>query len=136
MIDYELYENELSAEDFVRLKMSAGFLERPLDVVEKALKNGLYNVVAKHNGEVIGMGRLVGDGVMYWYLQEIVVLPDYQGQGIGKSIVKNLLDYITKHTDPGNFTSVGLTAAPGKEPFYEKLGFEASSGMRLYIDRR
>ncbi|MCR5501527.1 MAG: GNAT family N-acetyltransferase [Lachnospiraceae bacterium] len=32
--------------------------------------------------EVVGMGRLVGDGVMYWYLQEIVVLPEYQGRGI------------------------------------------------------
>ena len=34
------------------------------------------------------MGRLVGDGAMYWYLQEIVVLPEYQRQGIGAQLIE------------------------------------------------
>lgn len=55
------------------------------------------------NDEVVGMGRLVGDGVMYWYLQEIVVLPEYQGNGIGTAIVNKLLKYVEEHTDEGNF---------------------------------
>ena len=59
-----------------RLKTLSGFRERPVELVERALKNNLYDVIAVADGEVIGMGRLVGDGVMYWYLQEIVVLPD------------------------------------------------------------
>ena len=132
-IEYTLRENRLKAEDFIRLKVATGFRERPVELVEKALKNNLYDVVAIVNDEVIGMGRLVGDGVMYWYLQEIVVLPEFQGKGIGTAIVNRLLEYISEHTEPGNFTSVGLTAAEGKEGFYERFGFEKSRGMTKYI---
>ena len=134
MIEHKLLENELKAEDFIRLKVSTGFRERSVELVEKALENNLYDVVAVANGEVIVMGRLVGDGVMYWYLQEIVVLPEYQGKGIGTAIVNKLMDYIKEHTEKGEFTSVSLTAAEGKEGFYEKFGFSKSRGMTKYIE--
>ena len=134
MLEYKLLENKLKAEDFIRLKVSAGFRERLTEFVERALKNNLYDVVALVNDEVVGMGRLVGDGVMYWYLQEIVVLPEYQGKGIGTVIVNKLLEYIAEHTEKGNFTSVGLTAAEGKEGFYERVGFSKSRGMTKYIE--
>ena len=132
---YKLCENQLKAEEFIRLKVSAGFRERSVQLVEKALDSDLYDVVAVINDEVIGMGRLVGDGVLYWYLQEIVVLPEYQNMGIGTAIVNRLLEYITEHTEKGSFTSVGLTAAKGKEGFYERFGFNKSAGMTKYIER-
>ena len=130
-----LVDNVLTAEDFIRLKMETGFMNRPLEQVQRALDNGLFNVSAIHNGEVIGMGRLVGDGAMYWYLQEIIVLPEYQGQGIGKRIVQRLIEHIQETAIPGTKVEVGLTAVKGKEPFYEKLGFTSgSSGMKLWLD--
>lgn len=135
MIDFKLVENQLSAEDFLRLKLATGFRNRPITQVEQALENDLLDVVAVANNEVIGMGRLVGDGVMYWYLQEIIVLPEYQGNGIGTSIVNHLLEYIKNNTSEGDFTCVGLTAAKGKETFYERFGFKKSNGMNLYIER-
>lgn len=134
MIDFKLVENQLSAEDFLRLKLATGFRNRPITQVEQALENDLLDVVAVANNEVIGMGRLVGDGVMYWYLQEIIVLPEYQGKGIGTSIVNHLLEYIKNNTSEGDFTCVGLTAAEGKETFYERFGFKKSNGMNLYIE--
>lgn len=134
MNDFRLVENQLSAEDFLRLKVATGFRNRPIGQVEQALKNDLFDVVAIVNNDVVGMGRLVGDGVMYWYLQEIIVLPEYQGNGIGTSIVNYLLDYIKNHTEHGNFTSVGLTAAEGKETFYRRFGFQKSNGMNIYIE--
>ena len=135
MIEYTLIENKLEANDFIKLKVAAGFRERPVEFVKSALRNDLYDVVALVNDEVVGMGRLVGDGVMYWYLQEIVILPEYQGRGIGTAIVNKLLNYIQEHTPEGNFTSVGLTAAEGKEGFYERFGFAKSRGMTKYIDK-
>lgn len=133
--EIELVDNQLSAEDFIRLKVATGFMNRPLVQVEKALQNGLFNVSAIYNGEVIGMGRLVGDGAMYWYLQEIIVLPEYQGKGIGRRIVNRLLEYIKATAIPGTGVEVGLTAVKGKEPFYEKLGFSCGlSGMKQWLD--
>ena len=134
-VQVELLENELSAEDFVRLKVATGFMERPLEQVERALQNDLYHVAAVSGGKVIGMGRLVGDGAMYWYLQEIIVLPKYQGQGIGKRIVNKLLEHVRNTAIPGTGVEVGLTAVKGKEPFYEKFGFSlGSSGMKKWME--
>ena len=133
-VQVELLENELSAEDFVRLKVATGFMERPLEQVERALQNDLYHVAAVSDGKVIGMGRLVGDGAMYWYLQEIM-LPKYQGQGIGKRIVNKLLEHVRNTAIPGTGVEVGLTAVKGKEPFYEKFGFSlGSSGMKKWME--
>lgn len=134
-LQYELADNQLTAEDFVRLKVATGFMDRPLQQVEKALENGLFNVSAVCDGKVVGMGRLVGDGAMYWYLQEIIVLPEFQRKGIGRSIVNRLLEYIKDTAIPGTKIEVGLTAVKGKESFYEKFGFFCgSSGMKKRMD--
>lgn len=134
-IRFELADNQLTAEDFIRLKTATGFMRRPLEQADRAIRNGLFNVTAVCDGEVVGMGRLVGDGAMYWYLQEIIVLPEYQGKGIGKSIVSRLLEHIRENTIPGTGVEVGLTAVKGKEPFYEKFGFSCgSSGMKKWIE--
>lgn len=133
-LEYYLKENELTAKDFIRLKVATGFRDRPIEQVEKALENNLFDVIAVCNDEVIGMGRLVGDGVMYWYLQEIIVLPEFQGKGIGTRIVDRLLEYIKDNTTPGTFVSIGLTAATGKDTFYEKFGFSKSLGMTKYLE--
>ena len=131
----ELKDNVLTAEEFIRIKVAAGFMDRPLEQVEKALSNGLFNISAICDGKGVGMGRLVGDGAMYWYLQEIIVLPEYQGKGIGKSIVNRLIDYVKKTAIPGTCVEIGLTAVKGKEPFYEQFGFvSGTSGMKKWID--
>ena len=134
-MEYILLENQLSPEDFIRLKVETGFWERPVEQVKQALDNGLFNVTAVCDGKVIGMGRLVGDGAMYWYLQEIIVLPEYQGKGIGKSIVNRLLQYINDNSIDGTNVSIGLTAVKGKEAFYEKFGFNVhTQGMSMMMD--
>ncbi len=135
IVKYELVDNVLKAEDFVRLKVATGFKDRPLEQADRAIRNGLFNVSAISEGKVIGMGRLVGDGAMYWYLQEIIVLPEYQGKGIGRSIVDRLIEYIKSSAIPGTTIEVGLTAAGGKNTFYEKWGFSSgSTSMKKWIE--
>ena len=134
-LQYELVDNVLRAEDFIHLKAAVGMIDRPLGQVEKALRNGLFHVSAICDGKIVGMGRLVGDGAMYWYLRDIIVLPEYQGKGIGKNIVNRLLKHIKSTAIPGTKIEVGLTSVKGKEPFYEKLGFSiGATGMRLWIE--
>ncbi len=130
-----LMDNILKPEDFVRLRVATGFADIPVEHARKALRNGLLNVSALKDGELIGMGRLVGDGAMYWYLQEIVVLPEYQGMGIGTMIVNHLVDYAVKNSSTGKFTTIGGVSATGKEGFYQKLGFEViPNGIRKMIE--
>ncbi len=134
-MNIELVDNILQAEDFVRLRIQTGFAEIPIEHAQKALQNGLINVSAIYNGELVGMGRLVGDGAMYWYLQEIIVLPEFQGKGIGTMIVNHLVDYAKVSSTTGKFTTIGGVSAKGKEPFYEKMGFDIiSNGIRKMIE--
>lgn len=133
--EISLVDNILQAEDFVRLRIEAGFAEVPVEHARKALQNGLINVSAIYQGELVGMGRLVGDGAMYWYLQEIIILPQFQRKGIGTMIVNHLVDYAKANSVTGKFTTIGGVSAKGKEPFYEKLGFEIiSNGMKKMIE--
>lgn len=77
-------ENCLSPEDFIRLRIAVGRVAIPLPQAEAALRTGLFSVTAFCEGKAVGMGRFVGDGAMYWYIQDMAVLPEYQGRGIEK----------------------------------------------------
>lgn len=130
-----LVDNILRAEDFVRLRSMTGFADIPVEHARRALQNGLVNVSAIYNGELVGMGRLVGDGAMYWYLQEIIVLPEFQQKGIGTMIVDHLVNYAKENSATGRFTTVGGVCAKGKEPFYEKMGFDIiPNGIKKMIE--
>ena len=87
-----LVDDILQAEDFVRLRIETGFAGIPIEHARIALQNSLITVLALYHGELVGMGRLVGDGAMYWYLQEIIILPEFQRKGIGtmRSIRRSL----------------------------------------------
>ena len=77
-------------------------------------------VIFLYDGEIIiGCGRLLTDGAYQGVLYDIVVSSDYQGHGLGKIIVEELL----RGQDDKNIL---LYATPGKESFYEKLGFYKS----------
>lgn len=72
---------------------------------------------------------------MYWYLQEIIILPQFQRKGIGTMIVNYLVDYAKANSVTGKLTTIGGVSAKGKEPFYEKIGFEIiSNGIKKVIE--
>ncbi|MCI7790018.1 MAG: GNAT family N-acetyltransferase [Lachnospiraceae bacterium] len=130
-----LQNDVLQPQDFVRLRVLTGFADIPIEHAKRALDGGLINVSAKYGDRLIGMGRMVGDGAMYWYLQEIIVLPEYQKQGVGTKIVNHLVDYAVSHSTTGKFTTIGGVSAKGKEEFYRKLGFEViSNGIQKMIE--
>lgn len=98
------------------------------DVAPEALKASLYSVVV-HNpeGQIAGMARVVGDGFIYFYVQDVVIHPDFQGQGLGQALLWRVMDWIQKHAPEKAF--VGLFSAQGKEDFYRKFGFENHDGL-------
>lgn len=84
---------------------------------------------------ICGEIRLVGDGAMYWYFQEIIILPQFQRKGIGTMIVHHLVDYARENSKTGKFTTIGGVSAKGKETFYEKMGFEIiANGIKKMIE--
>lgn len=122
-MNIEIYENKLTVDSYIEIKKTAFKINNSKLQIEKSLKNDLYDVVAMDGNKLVGMGRIVGDGAIYWYLQDIVVIPEYQGKGIGRIIVERLIDYIYDNSLSDTKTTIGLMAAKGKEEFYKKFGF-------------
>ena len=82
------------------------------------------------------MGRILGDNGLAFYIQDVIVLPEYQGIGIGRQLMDRLMAYIRLHAKQNAF--IGLMAAVGKESFYERYGFsirpnqDLGAGMTMY----
>lgn len=137
-MDYK--ENTLSYEDYCRLRQSVGWTNFSKTQTEKSLEKSLYTVVANSDGQAVGKGRLIGDG-MYYMIVDIVVLPTYQKMGIGSTILNMIVDYVNRETPVGGRSSIQLIAEKGKEKFYEKRGFKViphefcGSGMRKVISK-
>ena len=122
MEDYTLVERPPSVEEYQRLRDSTDWDPLDDEVVEKGLQNTLFSVCAVIHDEVIGCGRIIGDGSMYFYIQDVIVLPQFQGRGIGTHIMSALLDYLKTHAKNNSF--IGLMAAKGTSGFYERHGFK------------
>ena len=109
------------ADSFIALRAACGWGEISLDCATRALHGGIATVTAYDAGRLVGFGRVVGDGALYFYLQDIIVVPSHRGQGLAKAMVARLLTQIEPLTAPG--ATIGLMAAKGVEPLYEPFGF-------------
>lgn len=129
-------ENVLTANDFALLQESVGWGGQ-IKQIEKALQNTIFTISAYDGDNIVGMGRLVGDGAVIWYIMNLVIQPQYQRNGIGTEIMNQLLAFISKESIPETNVTIGLFSAKGKEPFYEKFGFKirpdenSGAGMQL-----
>jgi len=122
-MNYKIQENILLAKDLIALREIVGWGNSPVHQIEVGLKNSWYVMSVVHEGSVIGIGRIVGDGVTICYIQDIIVLPEYQGNGIGTAIMEHLIAHIKKNSFENTRIAIGLFAAKGKEEFYNKFGF-------------
>lgn len=96
------------------------------DLHHKAFENS-HTAVFVYDGErLVGFGRAISDGAYQAAVYDMAVIPEYQGQGIGSTIMRHILDRVGQ-------CNVILYAALGKEPFYKKLGLRRmKTGMALF----
>lgn len=134
----EYQKNSLTYQDYIFLRNAVGWHNFAEEQVRAALQNSTYDIKVVENSQTIAMGRLIGDG-LYYLIVDVIVKPEFQGQGIGSNIINKLLDYVDNRTVIGGRASVQLIAESGKEDFYVKKGFKCiphefcGSGMRKII---
>jgi ribosomal protein S18 acetylase RimI-like enzyme len=108
--------------DLVRWTELAQVIERaPLGtrdplLVERAFRGSYLCCFVEDDGMLVGAGRAISDGASNSALFDVVVLPAYQGKGIGKAVMQYLLERLPTR-------SVLLVSVPQQQPFYTKLGF-------------
>ena len=127
-IEYRLPSNT----EYQQLCESVGWGEIiNFEASQPALDNSVVGVVATaENGDVIGMGRIVGDGAIYFYIQDIVVVPDFQKQGIGRSILSALIQYLQDNGPAKSF--IGLFSVPEAIEFYKQFTLEKRDLVGLF----
>jgi len=109
--------------EYLALRKSVGWPLFPEKVVEEGLSRTLFGVCAMDEGKIVGMGRVIGDNAIYFHIQDVVITPSYQRSGVGKLIMRELMEYVSVNARSN--ANVGLMCSKGREQFYENLGFTA-----------
>ncbi|MFT5790420.1 MAG: GNAT superfamily N-acetyltransferase [Shewanella sp.] len=128
-MDYQLIEQVVNAEDFVRLRDIAGLSPRTYAAAKRGLPNSLFGVHIRVAEQTIAMGRVVGDGALNFEIVDIAVDPCYQGKGFGRLIMQSVMDYLDRTAFKGAY----ITLMADVPELYSKFGFKlsrpASEGM-------
>jgi len=125
------------AKEYNRLTDSVGWGIRDEKIIQQALENTLYSLCVYDGDRLIGYGRIIGDKTIFLYIQDIMVIPEYQGKKIGTAIIKELLKEVEEYKKVNPNIRTYLGASKGKEDFYKKFGFisrpneELGAGMIL-----
>lgn len=118
--------------EFAALYDATGWADAALDpaLADAALRASWRVAVARLDGRLVGVGRVIGDGVLHAFVTELIVAPEMRGAGIGRSLLDTLVRECLAH----GVTAIQLFAAQGRLDFYRRAGFEAreddSPGMQ------
>ena len=133
------FKKDITFEEYNELRRLVGWGTISERQFNTSIPNSRFITVGKCDGKTVSMARAVGDGGYHLLIVDVIVHPDFQGQGIGKEMLSQLMDFVKNgYVEKGETTMVSLLSAKGKEPFYEKMGFmkrpndERGAGMSLF----
>lgn len=135
MSAYQLIERTPTIEEYRDLRARNGLSAKTTEAAARGLPNTIYAVVIEDAGRTIGMGRVIGDGGTAFQVTDIAVLGEYRGQGLGKRIVKALVDWLEANAPKSAYVSL-IADGPAKD-LYAQYGFRETApesvGMYLRI---
>ncbi|MBO5509754.1 MAG: GNAT family N-acetyltransferase [Lachnospiraceae bacterium] len=120
-----LIKNNITIEEYLELREQVAWRKLSHNQAKKAISNSLFIVKAydEDSKRLVGMGRIVGDGAVICYIQDLIVIPEAQGKHIGSMIIECLKEYVTDIREDNTTMMLCLMCAKGREPFYIKHGF-------------
>ena len=133
---YKFIEKLPTAAEYNNLRIKAGWGALNDESVEKALPNSVYSVVATYNNKTIAFAIVIGDGILCFYIQEIIVDPVHQRKGIASEFMNYIFNFLQKNAT--NRSYIGVFSGKNIESFYERYGFwkrptlEMGSGMMQF----
>lgn len=117
------YKNDLTVSDYCNLRKSVAWSAISENIVCRAIEKSDFIISAVVDNFTVGMARLITDGTQA-LIMDVIVHPNYQGNGIGKTLVNKVMEYLNCSLLEGQHLLVNLNATKGRESFYSQFGFE------------
>ena len=130
--DIVLVERFPDVDGYLRLRAAAGMHEKTREAAARALPNTLYGVQLQRDGELVAMGRVIGDNGCFFTVVDIAVAPEWQGQGLGKRIMAALDAWLLRNVPPSAY--VTLVADGDAKHLYSKFGFVESAPVAVNME--
>ena len=132
---YALKAETPSDEEYLRLRVAAGLSRKSPEGAAIGLANTWHAVVVRRDGEAVGMGRVIGDGGLFFMVVDIAVEPAHQGRGLGKAIMTALVERLREAAQ--SRAHVALIADGEAHRLYALYGFTLTApggvGMQMVI---
>jgi GNAT superfamily N-acetyltransferase len=132
---YALRRETPSIETYRHLRASAGMSPKSAEAAALGLPATLFAVQVVHGEEIVGIGRVIGDGGCFFQVVDIAVLPAHQGRGLGKWIVAEITAWLRTNVPPSGYVS--LIADGQAHALYAQFGFvpTAPRSIGMYLGR-
>jgi ribosomal protein S18 acetylase RimI-like enzyme len=131
---YELEERPPSVDEYLHLRREAGLSPKTQEAARIGLAHTWYGVTVRQHGEAVGMGRVIGDGGLFFEVVDIAVLPAHQRRGLGKRIMAALMDHLTTHAPES--AHVMLLADGEAHRLYAQFGFRPTAPASIGMERK
>ncbi|WP_416054257.1 GNAT family N-acetyltransferase [Fictibacillus sp. KU28468] len=116
--------------DVLKLYHAVGWSKHNTENIIKIYNSSTHTSFAYVDGQLAGLGRALSDGVFNAAIYDVIVSPDYQGLGLGREIVVDLLAQLQ------DVSCVHLISTTGNEEFYRKAGLKmAKTAMARYLNK-
>ncbi len=119
------YDDYISPEEYLELRKLVGWRLFPLEEARKCVENAYMVLCVREDDRAIGVVRLSWDGGYVAFLSDVIVLPEYQGKGIGRAII----DTLEKDEFFLRAKRIEIPASITGVPFYLKMGYNYKNGI-------
>lgn len=118
------FGHTIPVETYVAMRVEAGWRKLGLEQAQIGLDNSAYLISAWDGDRPVGMARVVSDMGYIFKVEDVIVIPEYQGRGIGRSLIENLEEWFAEQKKTRPTMMIDIMAAEGKSGFYEKFGYK------------
>jgi predicted N-acetyltransferase YhbS len=121
MDDIVLTQERPSVAEFIDLRLRAGWGAIDEATAAQTLAASAFSVCLRRDAALVGFARVIGDGVLYFFLADLIVDPAFRGGGHGDRLMQAVTEHFRQAARPG--AMIALIALKGREGFYERFGY-------------
>ena len=137
----EVIDKAPTREEYKEMRRLVNFMPLSDRICRNVLNNAFHITTVRDNGKCVGMIRVLSEGGYANFITDVIVIPEYQHQGIGKQMMHRTMDYLYSTLEPGEKIVVYLMSAKEREPFYRQFGFRdrpnelLGAGMSQWLEK-